>query len=161
MKEEKVIKAFGASQALSDLRDAGDAFDIGTELYEQVADMMCDLASRGEEWAEACQEDWSELKVSVPWLTGNLSESIAIENGFKQNNSPYFWVGVDLNRLLGPKVRVITNDVDYPKRVGDPVNVSEHDYTELTNVSNKTGPDHFIENVWWVTADRNLKEAMK
>lgn len=161
MKEEKVIRAFNASGALNDLKDEGDTFGIGSQLYEQVGDMMYDLAFRGKEWAEACQEDWSALKAGVPWMTGNLSEAIVVEDGFQERGQPYFWVGVDLNALLGPKIRPVTNSIDYPESVGQPIEVASDDYTEAVNKKNRTGPDKFIQNVWWVTADKNLKEAMR
>lgn len=157
----KTVAAFRATTKLDDLKKAGDAFGIGDDLVEQVEFAMDDLAFRGLEWARACQEDWSGLKTSVPWLTGNLSESIQIEDGIQEYGKPYFWVGVDLNMLLGPKIRPVTNYIDYKDLLGEPWDVSEKDYTEAVNKHNATGPNNFIENIWWVTADKNLKEAMR
>lgn len=158
---EKVVKAFKATTALKELKKIGDIFGIGDALVEQTEEAMDDLAYRGREWALACQEDWSKVKSSVPWATGNLSESIQIEDGIQDKGKPHMWVGVNLNMLLGPKIRTITNAIDYPDQVGEPINVQSTDYTDKVNKYNKTGPDRFIENVWWVYADKNLKEAMR
>lgn len=158
---EKVVKAFKAKTALKDLKKIADNFGIGEALVDQMEEAMDDLAYRGREWALACQEDWSQVKKSVPWMTGNLSEAIQIEDGIEEKGRPYMWVGINLNMLLGPKIRIVANSIDYPDKVGEPINVQSTDYTDKVNKYNKTGPDHFIENVWWVYADKNLKEAMR
>lgn len=157
----KATRAFQADVAINALKEIGDFFGVGDELADQATDSMNDFAFKGEQWAKACQEDWSQLKIGVPWATGNLSESIQWEDGIVEAGKPYFWVGVDLNALLGPKTRQITNYIDYPEIVGEPIKVSSTDYTEDVNNFNRTGPDHFIQNVWWVLADKNLKEAMR
>lgn len=157
----RTTKAFRADASIKALKDIGNLFGIGDELEEQVVDVMDDFAYRGLEWAKACQEDWSQVKSSVPWMTGNLSDSIQYEDGIEEKGQPYFWVGVDLNALLGPKIKPITNYIDYPEEVGEPVNVQSTDYTEFVNDRNVTGPNHFIQNIWWTYADKNLKEAMR
>lgn len=157
----KVTQTFKADGILKELAEIGDEFGIGEELVGQAEEAMDDFVYRGQQWAEACQEDWSQLKTAVPWETGNLSESIVWEDGFQEVGRPYFWVGVDLNALLGPKKRPVTNYIDYPDLLGEYIDVSKEDYTEAVNEKNSTGPYKFIENVWWVYADKNLKEAMR
>lgn len=155
------IRAFGVENILANLEKAGDAFGVGDDLYAQAEYAIDVLVENGEKWAKKCQEDWSKVKASVPWATGNLSRSIQYEDGIKESGEPYFWVGVDLNRLLGPKTAVIENKIDYPKQYGQEVEVSAEDYTEEVNAYNRTGPDKFIQNVWWAYAEKNLKETMK
>lgn len=164
MDTTKVVKVFKADKTLSKLRELGDFFGMGDELAGQIEGDMTDFYKRGEKWADKCRINWSELKSSVPWATGNLSFSISTEDGF-ENKKAEFWVGVDLKKLLEPvgKELPITNYIDYREEVeaGKEVEVASKDYTAAVNEYNRTGPDHFIENVWYKYAQSNLSEVMK
>lgn len=164
MDTAQITKVFKADKTLASLKEMGDFFGIGDELVEQLEDDMADFYDKGQKWANKCRLRWSELKTGVPWATGNLSFSITAVDEF-EDNKPQFWVGVDLKKLLEPKGKKlpITNYIDYGNQVdkGKMRTVADKDYTAIVDSYNRTGPDHFIEDVWHKYASIYLAEVMK
>lgn len=146
----KATRAFKMDGALKELRSLADFFDA-TDISDEIEDAVNDFAFRGKQWADATADVWRTMGGNfTPYITGNLAESVVVEDAL-----PTFRVGVDLNRLLGPKVMV-------GKRgnwAGKEVVISDYDYTEEADKIAVSGYGKgFIDAVWFEYARNHAKQ---
>lgn len=150
----QVKKEGNLDKLIAALEEECRPFNMGNIIL-QIDSGVRNFVDKATKWANETRNDFYE---DAPYLTGNLRESVAIDDSKLPNE---LFVGVIWEDLRGPK----TLQAIRGKWKGKWVNIPAHDYTveaDKNNVSSGGGVGGpFIEELWFAKAERNARRIFR
>lgn len=168
--------AFKMDTRLAALKEMTKFFGLGDNLNKQVEKAVDNFVQAGKDWANETASDWYD---SAPWATGNLRESIDVEE--KDVTKPK--VFVNHQKLMEhAEQKLPARRLWYKKQGWDPIEMPDYDYLEEAESKNaasasstvypiepnwdreyNANPPHtpFIDAIWMKQALRNKQRIFK
>ena len=127
--------------------------DFDAMLQASVTKPVMAMSAKAKIWAGRVQDDWKE---KVPVDTGNLRDSIDIEDHLDEG---YILVGVNENKLLGPKTLRSTK---VGKWGGVVRHIPPYNYVPAAEKNAKDVKlRFFVEKIWFEMARQRAEELFK